>query len=88
MCVSCVIVRIVVNTLVLLIGVVAAVLMLLLLDDGDDRDDDNDNDDTPGKEMYSLPTIPPLAMAEASNADSPPTLSYRDPTLLDIRVVT
>ncbi len=86
MCVSCVIVRIVVNTLVLLIGVVAAMLMLLLLDDGDDRDDDND--DTPGKEMYSLPTIPPPAMAEASNADSPPTLSYRDPTLLDIRVVT
>jgi hypothetical protein len=74
------------NTLVLLIGVVAAVLMLLL-DDGDDRDDD-DNDDTPGKEMYSLPTIPPLAMAEASNADSPPTLSYHDPTLLDMRVVT
>jgi hypothetical protein len=74
------------DTLVLLIGVVAAVLMLLL-DDGDDRDDE-DNDDTPGKEMYSLPTIPPPAMAVASNADSPPTLSYRDPTLLDIRVVT
>jgi len=87
MCVSCVIVRIVANTLVLLIGVVAAVPMLLL-DDGDDIDDD-DNDDTPGKEMYSLPTIPPPpAMAEASNADSPPTLSYREPTLLDIRVVT
>ena len=86
MCVSCVIVRIVANTLVLLIGVVAA--MPTLLDDDDDRDDDND-DDTPGKEMYSLPTIPPPpAMAEASNADSPPTLSYRDPTLLDISVVT
>jgi hypothetical protein len=84
MCVSCVIVSIVANNLDLLIGVVAAVL--LLLDDGDDRDDDND--DTPGKEMYSLPTIPPPAMAEASNADSPPTLSYREPTLLDIRVVT
>lgn len=42
------------------------------------------NDVNDGKEIDSRPTVPPLR--DASMADSPPTLSYRDPTE-DNRVV-